>query len=218
VWETPVPAKEIKKTPYVTPIIRDTDEGKEAIFASSDHGMFSLDTKTGEFRWKFDAKFEHRVVASPVVVGDYIFAACGGGGGGKDSVVIQAPPGTDKVTEVYRLSKQLPYVPTGLGMDGRLFLVNDGGVGTCYDVKSGALLWRERLLGKCFASQIAIDENIYAFGRDGDYTVYKAAATYQEVAKGDLGAGIHATPAVGDGKLFVRTDEKLLCFQKAPDV
>ena len=47
--------------------------------------------------------------------------------------------------------------------------------------------------------------------------MFKAAATYELVAEGDLGAGIHATPAVGDGKLFVRTDEKLLCFQNAPD-
>ncbi|MFT4638033.1 MAG: outer membrane protein assembly factor BamB [Verrucomicrobiales bacterium] len=216
-WETPVPVKEIRKTPYVTPVIRDTDTGMEAIFASTDNGIFSLQVKTGAFRWKFDAKFEHRVVASPVVVGDLIFASCGGGGGGKDSVVIEAPAGASKVKALYRLSKQLPYVPTGLGIDGRLFLVNDGGVGTCYDVKSGDQLWRERLLGKCFASQIAIGDNIYAFGRDGDYKVFKAAANFELVAEGDLGAGIHATPAVGDGKLFVRTDERLLCFQKAPD-
>lgn len=213
-WRKPVPAEH--KTPYVTPVIRNTDSGKEAIFVSTDNGFFSLDTKTGTTRWELDCKFEHRVVASPVVSGDLIFASCGGGGGGKDSIVIEAAPGAKKATERYRLNKLLPYVPTGLGIDGRWFFVNDGGVGTCYDSQTGDQIWKQRLLGKCFASPIAIGEKIYAFGRDGDYHVYKASETFESIAKGELGAGIHATPIVAAGKLIVRTDEKLLCFGKAP--
>lgn len=213
-WKTPVPAK--SKTPYVTPVIRDTDKGKEAIFASTDHGLFSLDTGTGDFRWKFDPGFDERCVASPVVAGDYIFASCGAGGGGRESVVVQAPPGAEKATEAYRITRQLPYVPTGLGIEGRLYLMSDGGVGTCYEAKTGQLLWRERVLGKCFASLIAVDDRIYAFGRDGDYKVYRAAPQFELLGQGEFTAGIHATPAVSDGKLFVRTDEKIFCFQDGP--
>ena len=214
-WKVPVPAK--TKTPYVTPVIRKTEKGKEAIFASTDNGLFCLDTKSGAVRWKMDPGFKYRVVATPVVVGDFIFASCGGGGGGKSSVVVWAPAGASEARERYRITKSLPYVPTGLGIDGRLFLVSDGGVGTCYDVKSGKLLWRERLMGKCFASLISVEGKIYAFGRDGDYKVFRASADFELLTEGNLGAGVHATPAVADGKLFVRTDEKLLCFHHGPE-
>ena len=215
VWKLSVPAE--RKTPYVTPIIRETESGKEAIFVSTDNGFFSLDTKTGKRRWFLDCAFEHRVVASPVVSGDFIFASCGGGGGGKDSIVIKAAPGTTKATEAYRLSKQLPYVPTGIGTEGRFYLINDGGIGLCHDAATGERLWRERVLGKCFSSPILIGDLIYAFGRDGDYHIYRAGETFESVAKGDLGAGIHATPIVAHGRLIVRTDEELLCFQKGTD-
>lgn len=214
-WKKNLPAE--LKTPYTTPVIREIESSKEAIFVSTDNGFFSIDTKTGKDRWTFDCKFEHRVVASPVISGNSILAYCGGGGGGKDSIVIDAAPGATEVTERYRLRRTLPYVPTGLGIKGRWFLVNDGGVGTCYDVASGNQLWRERLVGKCFASLIAVGNHIYVFGRDGDYHIYEAADTFKSIAKGELGAGIHATPIIAEGKLIVRTDEKLLCFQKGTD-
>ena len=70
---------------------------------------------------------------------------------------------------------------------------------------------------KCFASPIAIGDLIYAFGRDGDYHIYRAADAFQSIAEGKLGAGIHATPLVAAGRLIVRTDQKLLCFQTGPD-
>lgn len=215
-WKTPIEEK--TKTPYVTPVIRDTGEGggQEALFVSTESGLFALDVKTGKHRWRWDAKFEHRCVASPVVSGNYIFASCGGGGGGKDSVVLQAAPGAVQAKEVYRLSKQLPYVPTGLGIEGKFFFVNDGGVATCYDAESGDLRWRERLLGKCFASLISVEDRIYAFGRDGDYKIFRAAGEFELLGEGQFPAGIHATPAVADGKLFVRTDEKIYCFENAP--
>ena len=214
-WKRKVPAK--LKTPYVTPIIRQTDSNKEAIFVSTDNGFFSIDTNTGKDRWTFDCKFEHRVVASPVVSGNSILAYCGGGAGGKDSIVIEAAPGATKAKERYRLRKTLPYVPTGLGIANRWFLVNDGGIGTCYDVTSGDQLWRERLVRKCFASLIAVGAHIYVFGIDGDYHIYEVADTFKSITKGELGGGIHATPIVAGDSLIVRTDEKLLCFQKGTD-
>lgn len=210
-WKTPIPEK--TKTPYVTPVIRETPQGKEAIYCSTESGVFALDVKSGNFRWQFDAEFEHRVVACPVLSGDTLFASCGGGGGGKDSVVIHVPAGTVEAKELYRPSKQLPYVPTGLGIDGKFFLINDGGVGTCYEAATGKQLWRERIVGKCFASPVAVEDRIYVFGRDGDYKIYRASDRFEPLAEGDLEEGIDTTPAIGDGKLFIRTEKRILCFQ-----
>ncbi len=215
-WRTPI--RETAKTSYVSPLIRALPGGgSEAIVASTEEGILALDPKSGEVRWKFNPAFEHRIVASPVACGDHLFVCAGGGGGGKDSVVLEVAPGSKQVIERHRLTKTIPYVPTGLGIDGKLFLVSDGGVATCVDPASGELVWRSRLVGKCFASPIAIGDRIYAFGRDGDYKVYRAADTFEVLAEGELSAGVNTTPAVADGKLFVRTDEKLLCFVERPE-
>ena len=214
-WKHAMPTD--TKTPYATPLIRDSKDGAEAIYASTDNGIVCLDTNTGKQKWVYDAKFEHRVVGSPVLSGEVLFASCGSGGGGKASITLHVPIDTTAPKELYRLDKQLPYVPTAIGTDGLFFLVSDGGIGSCVDAKSGEQLWRQRLVGKCFSSPILVDDKIYVFGRDGDYQVYKASKTFESLAEGEVGSGVHATPSVGDQRLFIRTDTRLICIPAGKD-
>ena len=43
-------------------------------------------------------------------------------------------------------------------------------------------------------------------------TVLKAAAEWEILAVNDLGGEIHATPALSDGLIYVRTHDMLYCF------
>jgi outer membrane protein assembly factor BamB len=53
---------------------------------------------------------------------------------------------------------------------------------------------------------------VYIASEDGDVFVVKAGATYELVATNQLDAPVLATPAISDGRLFIRTTNEVLAF------
>jgi len=205
------------KTPYGTPTIRSGADGKpEAVFVSKDHGLFALNPTNGKVNWKFDTQLKLRTVASPVLIGnDHFFVCSGSGGGARGCFTVKAAAGQES-SMAYEVSKRGPYVPTGIGYKDLLLLVSDGGIATCRDGKTGEQHWQKRLMKDCYSSLVCVNGNIYAFGLTGEYKVFKAAKTFQLIGEGEVGAPVNATPAIADGKMFIRTRESLLCLPAKP--
>jgi outer membrane protein assembly factor BamB len=96
----------------------------------------------------------------------------------------------------------------------RLHVVKSGGVSSCFDATNGATVWeRTRLknFGDYYASPIAGDGKIYIAGRNGFVLVLDDKPELTVLAKNDMGGEILATPAIADGRLFIRTREKVYC-------
>jgi outer membrane protein assembly factor BamB len=106
-------------------------------------------------------------------------------------------------------------VASPLVADGRLFVVKKGGISACFDATSGDTLWmkqRIRNLGNYYASPIAGDGKVYVMGENGFLVVLKQSPELEILAKNDMGESCIATPAIADGRIFVRTLSKLYCF------
>ncbi len=199
---------------YSTPLVL-ADEGAEpqAIFCSTAHGITSLNPRTGELLWEFDAGFEARCVGLPVRMGNLLFASAGTGGGGTHSVVIRLPDEKGGKPELaYELRRALPYVPTAIAVDGLLFLWSDGGIVSCVRAENGEELWRERLDGRFFGSPVLVDGRLYAMSMSGELAVLAAGPEFEELARIDLGEPSQATPAVAHGTLFLRTERHVLAI------
>jgi outer membrane protein assembly factor BamB len=97
---------------------------------------------------------------------------------------------------------------------GRVYLVKDGGIVTCLEARSGKVAYRGRLGAACtyFASPVAGDGKIFACSRDGVVVVLAAGDQLKVLARNDLAEAINATPAIVDGKLYIRTDAALYAF------
>ena len=67
-------------------------------------------------------------------------------------------------------------------------------------------------LGEYYASPIAGDGKIYLVNLDGLVTVLKAGAQWEVLSTGDLHERVTATPAIADGRVYIRTDAMLYCF------
>jgi outer membrane protein assembly factor BamB len=118
---------------------------------------------------------------------------------------------------LWKNSKSLPNVPSPLYYRGVLYTLKEGGIFTSYDIKTGEVLKQARLqgaLGTYFASPIAIDGKIYTVSEDGKAAVIQAGAQWEVIRVNDLGDGSRSTPAVADGKLYVRTFGSMYCFAK----
>ncbi|MEM7387844.1 MAG: PQQ-binding-like beta-propeller repeat protein [Verrucomicrobiota bacterium] len=216
-WKIERPSE---RTPFSTPVVREAEGKAEVILASTTNGLTSVDSKTGKVNWKFSHGFEQRCVASPVVMGDFIFTSSGQGGGGKESVVVEAPAGADRAREAFRVKGRLPYVPTPIYYKGNLYIVSDGGIASCFDARTGARHWQERVCREVYGSPVCVGGNIYVFSRvgKGEAAVFKASETFRKVGDGEVGAPVQATPAVANGKMYIRSASQLICFgKKAPD-
>jgi outer membrane protein assembly factor BamB len=141
----------------------------------------------------------------------------------KNSAFAVKPGGKGDITKthvVWKQTKGLPYVPTGVAYKGQLFLVKDGGLVTAYDLKTGKAAYeaeRGAAQGRYYASPVAANGHIYTTTLDdGTFTVFKAGeASPEVVAKNPkLGERVAATPAIAHDTLYVRSAKFLWAFGK----
>lgn len=96
----------------------------------------------------------------------------------------------------------------------RLYVVKSGGLASCYDTRAGTALWeRSRIgnFGDYFASPVAAAGKIYISGKNGFIVELEDGPELKVLGKHDMGEEIIATPAIADGRLYIRTRENLLC-------
>jgi outer membrane protein assembly factor BamB len=115
----------------------------------------------------------------------------------------------------WRFQKNLPFVAAPLIYQDVIYLVRDGGIITTVDPSTGKLLKEGRTkeaLGQYFASPVAADGKVYLASSEGKLTVLRAGAKWEVLGVSDLGDEIHATPALSDGRVYVRTRSALYSF------
>jgi hypothetical protein len=67
-------------------------------------------------------------------------------------------------------------------------------------------------LGEYFASPVAADDKVFLASGEGKVTVLKAAGQWEVLRVNGLGEEIRATPALSQGRVYVRTRGFLYCF------
>jgi outer membrane protein assembly factor BamB len=204
---------------YSTPFVLEKDKGEAELIVASTGAITSYQPDDGSVNWTYAwgfAKMPLRTVASPLAAAGLIVANSGDGAGDRDAIAIR--PGVGELTEknlVWQVRKTFPYVPCLLAKGDYLYGVNDEGAALCIAAKTGEVVWSERLNSPMTASPLLIDGAVYAFGEDGKVHVFAAEPKYKSLGRNDLGEGVMATPAVADGRLYVRGNEHLYCIGKS---
>lgn len=135
----------------------------------------------------------------------------------QNMIIAIKPGGSGDITATHVLwsqRKYLPYVPSPLYYSGLLYMIKNGGLLSCLDARNGKPIKQERVYGKdeYYASPVAGDGKIYLFDKKGQFSVVKAGADWEELSWGKLNEAIFATPAIADGRIYVRTEKQLYCF------
>jgi outer membrane protein assembly factor BamB len=98
-------------------------------------------------------------------------------------------------------------------------MVRDGGIITPLDATTGRLLkdgHTREAPGEYYSSPVAADGKVFLANSEGKITVLKAAAEWEVLQVNDLADEVHATPALGEGRTYVRTRTALYCFGASP--
>ncbi|HJT65118.1 MAG TPA: PQQ-binding-like beta-propeller repeat protein [Pyrinomonadaceae bacterium] len=117
----------------------------------------------------------------------------------------------------WRYTKPVPQVPSTLLYKGVLYMINDSGILLSFDPATGNVIKQGRLHGaidKYFSSPVAADDKVFLIGQGGQVSVLKAAGDWEVLAVNELDDECFATPAIADGRLYIRTRSALYAFGK----
>jgi outer membrane protein assembly factor BamB len=192
---------------HSTPLVIRGPSGHELLVNSSER-IDAYDPATGNALWHTGGPRQTPIPSAVFQDGriylsrgyrnsDYMAIRPGGRGDVTAShVVWQAPSGAS-------------YVPSILYYDGLLYMTNEVGIVTCADAGTGERVWRHRLGGVFFASPVAGDGKIYLASETGETFVLRAGKTPEVLSTNDLGERLIASPAIAQGRLFLRSDRTL---------
>jgi outer membrane protein assembly factor BamB len=126
--------------------------------------------------------------------------------------------GTGDRTEtnvVWRYKKSFSQVITPLIYRDVLYLVTDGGVITTLNPKTGNVYKAGRTkdaIDQYFASPVGADGKVFLVSHSGRITVLKADPQWDVLSVSDLNETAQATPAIADGRIYIRTHKALYSF------
>ncbi len=219
------PAWEVKRPAfracYSTPFIYYDQGAAPELIVTSTAGISGYNPTDGSEAWKYTWSFTGmalRTVGSSVAADGVVIAAAGDGSGARGMIAVKLGGKGDVTSKnlVWEKDRDTPYVPCVLAYQGHLYTIHDQGVARCYETRTGKVVWEKQLNLKIMSSPVLIDGKVYAAGEKGDVVVYAAAPDgCKVVARNPLGELVYSTPAVANGRLYIRGAKHLFCIGKA---
>ncbi|MFO0937995.1 MAG: PQQ-binding-like beta-propeller repeat protein [Gemmataceae bacterium] len=204
-WSSPVIWKNAKRTEIVT---------NAAQFARG------YDPKTGEELWRL-AKKSECTIPTPVLGKDLVFVSSGNRpiqpiiaikAGAKGDISLKENQKSNEFV-AWGTQRGGPYMPTPILYGKYFYTCSNSGILACYDAASGKEVYKERMGGTSYtASPVAADGRLYFTSEQGEVRVVKAGPEFELLAVNEIGDYCLPTPAISNGKLFVRSQHYLWAF------
>ena len=115
----------------------------------------------------------------------------------------------------WKYQRSVPQLPSPILFKGVLYMVNDNGIVTTLNPKTGDVIKQGRLTGApgaVFASPIAADGHLFFTTEAGAVVVVAPGGDLTVTAVNDLKEDTYATPALADGRIYIRTTQALYAF------
>ena len=205
-----------------TPTVH-TVNGKAQLIVNGFRHAGAYDLKTGDEIWKLSGGGDIPV-PTPVVNDGLIYITNAHGQAGapvyaiRESATGDISLAADKTSNdgvAWSYPRDGGYMCTPLVYRGLVYIVRYNGILNVYDAKTGEKKFMERLAGGTAAftaSPVASDGKIYLANEDGQMFVIKASPTYELLSLNEMGSSVLATPAISEGRLFVRTQQQVMAI------
>jgi outer membrane protein assembly factor BamB len=207
--------KEAWRTPrkvqagWATPLLVNTGKRAEIITAGNE-AIVAYDPATGKELWRHNG-VQSNAIPSPVANSDMVFISAGFPA--KIAMAIKLGSSGDMADAVvWKYAKGTAYVPSPILLGDYLYLTTDRGILTCLDTKTGEVKYeggRVPIPATFTASPVAFDGKILLTSEDGDTFIVKAGPKHEIIATNSVGEPVYASPAVADGRIFIRGEKNL---------
>lgn len=178
--------------------------------------------KDGKFLWRNDnTSYRTAVIPTAIISGDLVYATSGYGAG-CDLVKVEGSPDDVKATKVYSNKNMVNHHGGVVLVGEHVYGYSDGKGWVCQNLKTGEIVWAEKgKLGK--GSVTCVDGKLYCYSEvngavvliDASTTGWKESGRFtipkQSSIRSDRGK-IWTHPVVSNGKLYLRDQDLLYCF------
>ena len=200
------------QTSYSTPLVVEAATRAEIVVNSST-GVSGHDVTTGARLWHID-EANRFPIPTPVFHDGLIYLSRGY----RSSPFLAIRPGgkgdVAATNVAWKVTSGAPYISSLVYYDGLIYMAGDVGVLTVVDAKTGERVYQERVGGVYTASPVAGDGKVYLVSEDGETIVIAAGRTPKVIERNKLSARQLASPAIANGRLFIRTDDALYAIGK----
>jgi len=199
---------------YSTPLVIRVGE-RDQIVSVGAYRAAAYDPQTGKEVWRVSYADGFSNVPRPVYGHGLVYIATGFQ---QPTLLAVRPDGAGDVTKTHvawTLRRAAPLTPSPLIVDDEIYVVNDGGIASCLDAKTGSTYWQQRLGGEYSASPAFADGRIYFLSEGGIATVVEPGKTFRTLARNSLDGQTLASMAISAGSIFIRTDSHLYRIGKS---
>ena len=199
---------------FTTPIVVEAN-GRHEVILSGANILWAFNPEDGGELWKCSG-LNPLVYTSPVYDGNVVLSM----GGYFGASIAVKPGGKGDVT-----AKRLWHDPrskknrlgTAVIRNGYAFFANMSGFAECVDMKTGKVVFEERLPSTAnnaasWASPILVGDRVYVTNQSGDTNVFRAGPKFELLATNSVGEYSNSTLAASDGAIFLRTHKSLWCI------
>lgn len=205
---------------YTSPMVAELGGVRQYVVLTN-QGLLGINAQDGKLLWSFRRRYSTEVVNSPTIQGDLVYATVGAGQG-CDLVRVTKAGDAFQAEAVYANKNMANHHGNTVLVGEHIFGFSEGKGWTCQNFASGDILWSERRSLRAGALTFA-EGRLYCYSEDDGTAVLAAAdsAGWQEHGRFKIpqqskqrkpNGKIWTPPVVSGGKLFLRDQELIFCY------
>lgn len=187
-------------------------------------GALGVRAEDGRLLWTYPIDRTTAVIPTPIIRNDLVFFTAGYRRGGALLRQVPGQDGTVTVEEVYPLRTELSNKHGGVVLVGDHLYgdSDDQGIPFCAELMTGEIVWKGRGPGRGSAAVAAADGHLYIRWASGVIALVQATpdgydqrGEFSVPGSGDRPSWSH--PVIVGGRLYLREDDAILCYNVAKD-
>jgi outer membrane protein assembly factor BamB len=209
-WRTKRPVQVSWSTPVLV-----TAGARSEVVTNGSEWIIAYDPGTGKELWRTKG-VESNAIHTPLV-GDGVVVVTAGFPA-KKTIAIK-PGGSGDVTNtpqiLWTYEKGTAYVVSPILYRGLVYLLNDRGVMTALDAKTGDIKYeggRVPVPASFMGSPIAANGSLLLTSEDGDTFTIKAGPKHEVIRTNSIGEPVYTTPAISNGRIYIRGEKHLFAI------
>jgi len=212
-WRT----KDFKDAPHYTSMILETLFGQKQVIQLTAATVVGICVTDGKVLWQAKRAGKTAVIPTPVYADNQVYVASGYGVGCNAFKISKDASGF-KAEQVYSNKDMINQHGGVIQVDGYVYgFCDDSKVWVCMDFKTGKVAWTNKGIGK--GSIAYADGHFYLRSESGKGTIalidanpkeYVERGQFDPVDRSNKASWPH--PAIVNGKLYIRDQDVLLCY------
>jgi outer membrane protein assembly factor BamB len=211
-WRTPRQGNTNWSGPYVT-----TVNGRKQVIVSASREVCAYDLETGKLIWKARGLGQNTIPA-PVAADGLVFVMSGFRNPNLMAIRLGREGDlTDTDAIVWQNQRGNSYSASPVLHDGKLYVLTDSGMLSCFDARTGKPFYLQQRLPKPYnfkASPVGANGKLYLSSEEGDVIVVKMGETFEVLATNTLAEQTFiSSPAIVDGEIYLRGQNTLFAIR-----